>query len=81
LFENKIHRQLAMLYYVEGHTLQKCADIMCYSKRQIERIKSEIDRIALYSLLNMVSNSENAFKLLAIKKIIMEGDNNAKEKE
>ena len=77
LFENRTHRQLASLYYAEGYSVEKCAEIMCFSKRQMERIKGEMDRIALYSLLNMVSNSENAFKLLAIKKILIGGENNA----
>lgn len=71
LFENRTHRQLARFYYVEGYTLEKCADLMMYSKRQTERMKSEIDKIALYSLLNIVTSSVNAFKLLQIKKILM----------
>lgn len=74
LFENKIHRQLANLYYCEGYTLIKCAEIMCYSKRHIERIKSEIDKIALFSLLTMVSNSKSDLILLEIKKILMGGE-------
>jgi hypothetical protein len=74
LFANKTHLQLANLYYGEGYTLEKCAEIMCYSKRQVERIKSEIDKIALYSLLTMVSKSNSDLKLLEIKKILMGGE-------
>lgn len=72
LFENKIHRQLVMLFYGEGYTLEKCAEIMFYSKRHIERTKKEVDKIALYSLLKMVANSDNALKLLQIKNIILQ---------
>ena len=74
LFQNKNHRQLAMLYYIEGYTLEKCAEIMFFSKRHIERIKSEMDKIALFSLLNIVANSQNALKLAKIKKILLDGE-------
>ena len=74
LFENRTYRQLALLYYVEGYTLEKCAELLFFSKRHIERMKKEIDKIAFFSLLNMVANSEKDLKLLEIKKIIMDGD-------
>jgi hypothetical protein len=74
LFENKNHRQFVMLYYGEGYTCEKCAELMFYSKRNIERIKKEVDKIAFYSLLNIVINSENALKLSKIKNIIMGGN-------
>lgn len=76
LFENKTHKQLAMLYYCEGYTLQKCADLMFISKRHIERIKKDVDNIAFYALLALVANSENAFKLSQIKKILLQESNN-----
>jgi hypothetical protein len=76
LFENRTHQQLAKFYYVEGYTLEKCADLMAYSKRHIERMIVKVNKIAFYSLLNMVANSDNGLKLLQIKKIIV-GDTNA----
>ena len=72
LFEDKKYRQLAMLYYGEGYTLEKCAELMFFSKRHTERIKSEMDRIAFYTLLKMATDTEQTMKLLQIKKIIME---------
>ena len=76
LYENKVHRNLARLYYGEGYTLEKCSELMSYSKRYIERMKQEIDKIAFYSLLNMVTNSKNALKLSKIKNIIIGGEDN-----
>ena len=32
LFEDKKYRQLAMLYYGEGYTLEKCAELMFFQK-------------------------------------------------
>lgn len=73
-YENKVHRNLAKLYYGEGYSLERCAEIMGYSKRHIERVKQEIDKTAFYSLLNMVINSKNALKLSKIKNIIIGGE-------
>lgn len=72
LFNNDIHRKLAKAYYVDGHTLEQCAEIIHYSKRQTERLKWEIDKIAFYQLLTLVTQSENAMKLARIKKILWE---------
>ena len=73
LFDKKVHRDLARLYYVEGYSLSECAEIMCFSKRQVERFKSEMNNIAFYSLLELVVQSQNTFKLLAIKNILLGG--------
>ena len=73
LYENKVHRNFAKLYYGEGYTCERCAELMSYSKRHCERIKQEVDRIALYSLLNMVANSKNALKISKIRNIVMGG--------
>lgn len=76
LYENKVHRNLARLYYGEGYTLERCSELMGYSKRHIERMKQEIDKTAFYSLLNMVINSKNALKLSKIRNIIVGGEDN-----
>lgn len=72
LFEDKNYRQFVMLYYGEGHTCQKCAELMFYSKKTIERIKSQVDKISISALLNIVVNSKNSLKLQKIRNILME---------
>ena len=72
LFEDNTYRQFVKLYFGEGYTCEKCADLMAYSKRTIERIKSKVDKTCFYSLLNIVVNSENAMKLQKIKNILNE---------
>ena len=74
LYEDEVHRQLALLYYIKGYSVSECSEIMNYSKRHTERLKNEIDRIAIFSLLNIVVCSESKLKLAKIRKIFLGGD-------
>ena len=71
LFSDADYQKIAQLKYVEGKTLEECSVLMNYSKRQIERLHTQMKDIAIIELLNLVeSDTENAIKLLKIKNIL-----------
>ena len=74
MFADKNLRRLAQLHYVEGYSLLECAEKMDYSSRHVERIHAQLKEIAIYELMNLVSNgATGAIKLLQIKNIVCQG--------
>lgn len=47
------YRKIAKLVFVDGLTSEEVAEEICYSKRQIERIRAELMKIALKKLIYM----------------------------
>ena len=76
LFADENLRKLAQFHYVEGKTLEECAEVMMYSVRHIERMHTKLKNIAIAQLMNLVSEktTETKMKLLKIKNIICQGD-------
>lgn len=74
LFHDKNLRMLAHLHYVEGYSLDECAEKMNYSNRHIERMNTRLKDVAIDELMNLVSSgTSSAMMILKIKNIVCQG--------
>lgn len=54
LFGTDLEKQIAHLLFVEGYTNKEVADEVGYSKRQIERIRINMLKVAVQKLLTLL---------------------------
>ena len=74
LFSEKNHKKIAYLHFIQGKTLEECAELTNYSVRQVERFNTEIKDIAIEKLLELADANEISNKLAVIKAIVNDED-------
>ena len=59
-FDEEIHIKVAKLIFIDGLTNEEVADIVGYSQRHIERLRSQMVRVALKRAVKRLVGDSNA---------------------